>query len=68
MAVRDVQTPRFRAEEKSRKAGVTFADLCELVEKGRAAGIDPAAVVVGDYYITGTPKGRDGYRTKWLEV
>ncbi|MEU6552112.1 hypothetical protein ABZ915_17775 [Streptomyces sp. NPDC046915] len=68
MAVRDVQTPRFRAEEKSKKSGVTFADLCELVDKGRAAGIDGESQVLGDYWVWGTPQGREGYIAKWLEV
>lgn len=68
MAVRDIQTPRFRAEEKTKKAGLTFADLCELVDKGREAGLDPETAILGDYYVFGTPQGRQGVRIKWLEV
>lgn len=68
MAVRDVQAPRFRAEEKSRKSGLTLADLYELVDKAREAGLDPEAVALCDYYVMGTPKGRTGYIIKWLEV
>ena len=29
--------PRYRAGETSRKEGITFGDLCELVDKGRDA-------------------------------
>lgn len=68
MAVRDVQAARFRAEEKAKKAGLTLADLYELVDKAREAGLDPETPVLGDYYVMGAPKGRDGYVTKWLEA
>ena len=68
MAVRDVQAPRFRAEEKSRKAGLTLADLYELVDKAREAGLDGDTLVLAEYYVMGTPKGREGYRAKWMEV
>lgn len=68
MAVRDVQAPRFRAEEKSKKAGLKLADLYELVDKAREAGLDPEADVLGDYYVMGAPKDRNGYRIKWLEI
>lgn len=68
MAVRDVQAPRFRAEEKTKKAGVTLADLYELVDKAREAGLNPETVVLADYYVLGTPKGRNGNVLKWLEA
>lgn len=69
MAVRPTdQTVQLRAEEEKRKEGLTFKDLCELVDKGRERGIDPNALVLGDYWIRNRIDGRDGYRPKWLEV
>jgi len=68
MAVRDVQAPRFRAEEKAKKTGVRLADLIELVDRAREAGIDPETVVLGDYYVLGAPRGRRGCIIKWLEL
>lgn len=60
--------PRYRAAETSRKEGITFGDLCELVDKGRDANIDSSAPVLGDTWITNKVKDRDGYRLRWIEV
>ena len=62
------QQVRVRANEAARRQGLTFADLCDLVDKGREVGIDPAAVIVGDTWLSNRPKGRDGYRLRWIEL
>lgn len=59
----------FRADEAEKRAGITFADLCELVDRGREAGTAAETVVSGDTWIRGSlPKGRNGYRLKFIEV
>lgn len=60
--------PHYRATEGSRKQGITFSDLCELVDKGREANIDPSAPVLGDTWLRNQVKDRDGYRVRWIEV
>lgn len=62
------QKAQLRVDETGRKGGLTFKDLCDLVDKGRELGIDPTVVVTGDYWLTNRIEGREGYRSKWLEV
>lgn len=59
-------TPQVRADEKDRKEGLTFQDLCDLVDQGREIGIDADTVITGDTWITNRIKDRDGYRIRWL--
>lgn len=62
------QAAQVRADETGRKEGLTFGDLCALVDKGRALGIDPTAVVLGDHWLGNRVPDRAGYRVRWLEV
>lgn len=59
---------RVRVDERARKEGLRFGDLCELVDQGRARGIDPGAVVLGDHWRTKQLPGRAGFRGRWMEV
>ena len=58
---------RIRATERGKKASITFADLCALEDRGREAGIDPAALVGGDTYVKHLD-GRHAYIVKYIEV
>lgn len=58
---------RIRATEADRKVGLTFADLCELVDQGRQRGVAPASAVLGASWLKNV-KDRDGYLMKFLEA
>jgi hypothetical protein len=58
---------QIRVTEANKKSSLTFKDLCDLVDKGREAGVEPGTVVAGDTYVTHV-KGREGYVLKYLEV
>lgn len=62
------QEAQIRAEETGRKQGLTFGDLCALVDKGRALGIDPSAVVLSEYWLGNKVPDRAGYRCRWMEI
>jgi hypothetical protein len=61
--------PRIRADETSRKTGITFNDLCELVDRGREAGVDQSAPIFAETWsFKNAPSGRKGVRVRFLEV
>jgi len=62
------QAAQVRADETGRRQGLTFGDLCALVDKGRELEIDPTAVVLGDHWIGNKIPDRIGYRLRWMEV
>lgn len=62
------QEPWLRADETAKKQGLTFGDLCALVDKGRELGVDPTTVVLGDYWISNKVPNRAGYRARWMEI
>lgn len=62
------QAAQVRADETSRKQGLTFGDLCAIVDKGRELGVDPTAVVLGDHWLGNKVPDRNGYRMRWMEV
>jgi hypothetical protein len=59
---------KLQVDESGRRLGVTFGDLCDLVDQGRELGIGRTTVVTGDTYIAGSPVERKGYTVKYLEV
>lgn len=69
MAVRATTAAvRLRADEDAARAGLTFADLCALVDQGRELGIEPNALVTGDTWIRGRPADRKSYKLRYVEV
>ncbi|MCI3277529.1 hypothetical protein [Streptomyces cylindrosporus] len=58
----------LKVTEKSKRDGITFAELCELVDKGRELGVDPSTLVSGDTWIRNRPGDREGYRLRYLEL
>lgn len=68
MTVRSTGGAKLRAQEEAKRLGITFGDLCELVDQGREMEVDPSTPVTGDTWLAGKPAGRDGYKLKFLEV